>query len=1840
MSVTKRISLIKEITRIQQWGHSITSFTTLDEISEKLENLETVWSDFLKEQAAIEAISGKNEIDFQKIEGVQGRNLYEGAKQTLNVAYVNVSGGEPFDYSLIGKNIGGSSTSTMTTNPKPAIVTHTNKIIDSEIAGSSKSSNNNVQNKNTTPLGISVAKSKNITIAENGLHRVKTFATNAHVQNTSLALVRGHLGLLEQHWAAYMEASHLDENTTDEIHDDIAEMEILYIMTKGELEDLFSQFTTVTQTKSVPDVKLPRIELPKFNGTYESWTSFFDIFKSLVHNNKSLSGSQKLHYLKSSVEGEAAQLIRSYSITEANYSEAWAALATRYQNKRLIVNSHLKNILELPKLKLESASALRKLMDTFSECIRALNALDRPTDHWDDLLVFIFVGYMDGETRRLWELSLGDQMPLFVELRKFVETRCRSLEAAGPSLSNIRQPTAVSNHHKPRALLGSSDKSSCPICKENHVVSACPRFYKLYPGQRFRAAKSYGLCYNCLHNDHLTDNCTAPPCQICQRKHHSLLHYPERTSTTGFGPGPGPNPSVNVGVNSWNLEVLLSTATVSVETNNGMFIEAKVLLDSGSQTSFITERCFRKLQLVRKKASIPVSGLGNTSAGIARGYTHINIRSRFDDGMVVTVNALILDCITKRIPSKPVDKSKISIPLDMQLADPFFNEPQDVEILLGADVYGSIFIDGVIQTQQGITARQTIFGWVLSGPIIEPTRSLNFNAKISLCSHKNLENALRKFWEIESLEPTPQLSTEEQQCEQIFASTHSRDEHGRYKVHLPFNLETNPLGNSKRSAISSLVSLEKRFARQPHLRKDYAAFIDEYLSLGHMEPCTSDPADKDCFYLPHHPVLKQSTTTRLRVVFDASRQTHLGPSLNDKLLVGPKLQDDLVDILTRFRTYKYAFTSDIAKMYRQVLVEPSQCDFQRILWRDAENLEIKCFRLKTVTYGTASASYLATKALQQLAKDEADKFPLASGITLSDFYVDDLMSGSDSLHEALEIQKQLIALLEAGGMQLRKWASNCNTILQAVPFEHRECHTPLEIHKDESVKTLGMFWYPNFDYFGFKVDADSTSTMNLTKRIVLSQTAKLFDPLGFLAPVVISAKIFMQQLWSHGLDWDEQLPSHLVSTWTRYQNELPLLNNLQITRWLGTSKSQSCQLHGFCDSSEAAYGAAVYLRAIGANGSVHVNLIASKTRVAPVKKVCIPRLELCGASLLAKLLEHITRSIGLPDAECFAWTDSTVVLAWLQKPSNHWKTFVANRVSAIQSITSPQIWRHVPGVDNPADCASRGIFPAEIINHSLWWNGPSWLQLDNSHWPSRKNDHQTDIDERASNNISLLISITHNPLELLEKFSTLDRLKRVTAYIFRFFTNCRSPKSQRLTGWLTTLELTKAHNYWISFVQGLSFGTEIKEVAAGRPVGNKSVLKMLNPFLGADGLLRVGGRLEAAQIPYQRKHPIILSNKGHLIDVLISDFHIRNLHSGTQLTLSSMRQQYWVIGARNAVRAHIHRCVTCIRHRKNPGKQLMGNLPETRVTPSRPFLICGVDYAGPIILRLHAGRGNKTTKGYIALFVCFSTKAIHLELVSDLTTNAFLASFRRFTARRGKCTDIHSDCGTNFIGAQKELRELHAAIVQQLSDPQLGTTLANDGINWHFNPPAAPNMGGIWEAGVKSVKMHLRRIVGTTPMTFEEFSTVLTQIESCLNSRPLCQLNDDPNDNEALTPGHFLIGGPLNSLPDPSLDHLAISRLSRWQLCQKLVQHFWSRWRNEYLNTLQQRSKWWKTENNVKVGQLVLVIDDNQPPANWTLGRINEIFAGKDGLIRVASIKHKNGYIKRPISKLCLLPIM
>ncbi|XP_011687437.1 PREDICTED: uncharacterized protein LOC105449751 [Wasmannia auropunctata] len=399
----------------------------------------------------------------------------------------------------------------------------------------------------------------------------------------------------------------------------------------------------------------------------------------------------------------------------------------------------------------------------------------------------------------------------------------------------------------------------------------------------------------------------------------------------------------------------------------------------------------------------------------------------------------------------------------------------------------------------------------------------------------------------------------------------------------------------------------------------------------------------------------------------------------------------------------------------------------------------------------------------------------------------------------------------------------------------------------------------------------------------------------------------------------------------------------------------------------------------------------------------------------------------------------------------------------------------------------------------------------------------------------------------------------------------REIQPPRTSGPLTAKELESALRLWIRMVQRRAFRSELEAVTAGRGVPARSALRRVTPMVDPQGILRVGGRLRHALLSTDQMHPVILPPDSRLTHLVIDANHRRTLHGGTQATLAAVRQRFWIPRGRQLVRRHIHRCVRCVRWRAASPQPLMGSLPRARVTPGGLFLHTGVDFAGPIWLRTTKGRGHKAYKAFVCVFVCFSSRAVHLEVVSDYTSEAFIAAFRRFVARRGLCSAIYSDCGTNFVGADKQLRALFRSAGQEVHEI-LGQ-LAADGIQWHFNPPAAPHFGGLWEAAVKSTKNHLRRVIGEARLTFEEMTTFLAEVEACLNSRPLQALSDDPEDLDALTPGHFLIGRPLNAISEPSLRDVPPNRPSRWRLLQNMRDHLWHRWSQEYVQSLAPRPK-------------------------------------------------------------------
>jgi len=411
-----------------------------------------------------------------------------------------------------------------------------------------------------------------------------------------------------------------------------------------------------------------------------------------------------------------------------------------------------------------------------------------------------------------------------------------------------------------------------------------------------------------------------------------------------------------------------------------------------------------------------------------------------------------------------------------------------------------------------------------------------------------------------------------------------------------------------------------------------------------------------------------------------------------------------------------------------------------------------------------------------------------------------------------------------------------------------------------------------------------------------------------------------------------------------------------------------------------------------------------------------------------------------------------------------------------------------------------------------------------------------------------------------------------------------------------------------------------------------NALAQLAPFVDPQNIIRVGGRLKFSTLEEEAKHPILLPKESHLSLLIIRHYHLNFLHGGPRLILSMIQRRFWILSGRDAVRKFIFSCVKCTRFRASCPQPFMADLPFTRVQQHRPFTHIGMDYGGPFIVKEGRRRNSKTSKAYLALFICMTTKAVHLEVVSDLSTDAFLAALDRFVARRGIPSLIQSDCGTNFVGAARQLKMLFA------NEDVQGVLQSHVPCQWKFNPPAAPHFGGIWEAAIKSAKLHLKKVIGIQTLTMEELTTLVVRVEGVLNSRPVLPVSNDPNDLSALTPGHFLIGQPILTVPEPDFIDRPINRLTRWQLIKQAHQRFWTRWSREYLQTLQGRQKWYVRNPSLAVGDMVVINSPIRPPMAWQMGRITEVHPGPDGVIRVATVKTTDGILKRPAVKLVKLP--
>ena len=1640
-------------------------------------------------------------------------------------------------------------------------------------------------------------------------------------------------------------------------------------------------------------VKLPKLTIQPFDGDVTKWTPFWDCYDSAIHQNSSLTGSDKFNYLRSLLKGTAKEAVSGLMLTAANYEEAIGILKKRFGNRQQIISRHMDLLMNVEPITSHSnVKGLRQLYDVVESNVRSLKSLGVTADSYGSLLASVLMNKLPSELQLIIGRKIGDDdWKLDVILQELVQ-EIEARERTGAS--TVTQPKRPPKQMPTTAALLSSNAQQlrCCFCDQQHSSEKCKAVKGL--DDRKRALMKTGRCFLCLRKRHITRDCRVRTrCSECGGKHHPAI-CAGTNPRESEAPPPATNPPDRTPLNpeagsfqptSASLLVgargtaLLQTARVRIydPEKPGRSVDTRAILDTGSQQSYATQRVKDALGLkAHNHQSMSIATFGSDEQKTQVCDT-VRIGVVAKEGRDQELELLTVPFICQPLTPQPIDlcMTKYQHLSDLDLADhPNSGSVMEVDLLIGSDYYWSFVTGETRRGDGGPVAVRTKLGWVLSGMVPGQRSSHSLLTthvlRVDASPHhtENLEELLHSFWNLESLGiEDPESSVLEE-----FTKTVCFKE-GRYEVSLPWKDACPPLPDNYELSKKRLGGLLNRLKQSPDIMHEYDTIIKTQLQHGIVEEV--DQPDKSVtgriHYLPHHAVVrKDKETTKVRVVYDASARS-TGCSLNECLHRGPKFEQRILDILLRFRTYPVALTADLEKAFLMVSVSEEDRDVLRFLWVDDVGSDTPTTRFARVVFGVSSSPFLLNATLQcHLNQYTTSHTELVRRLTQS-MYVDDIVSGAQNEQQAYELYLDSKEVFRRGGFNLRKFVTNSAPLQQMINEQEGltvASNAPSRVsHSDETYtkatlgaalpmqfgeqKILGVRWDVGNDQlrFGFDDIARLATELEPTKRHLVSIVGRFYDPMGLLSPIVIRFKILFQELCSRKQEWDQTLDGDLLQKWNKLISELQCSPTMSLPRcfWsnCGDTSENSCTLYGFCDASKHAYAAVIYLVIESPSGR-YIRFVVSKTRVSPLKSQTIPRLELLSALLLARLMKSVTGSLEpeltLTQPKCY--TDSEVALYWIKGLNRVWKQFVQHRVAEIRTLLPSECWQHCPGAENPADLPSRGLAPSDLAASDLWINGPAWLGTATTDDPSQEVPMPTECaaELTVKNQPAALNLLVTNEGPSLSKiischdFSSIRRLIRVTAHVLRFVHNLKKKLEGNVSdddvATTASQDLAGAEVLWIKAAQ--------TELASDN---NFEKLKKQFNLFEDRGVWRCGGRLAYADVPFQEKYPVLLPKNHHLATLVVRAAHERVFHNGVKDTLTEVRSRFWILKGRALVKKIVHQCVVC---RKSEGNPYLGPspppLPEFRLKEDPPFTYTGVDFAGPLYVK--ASSATASSKVWICLYTCCVVRAVHLDIVPDMTTAAFIRSLKRFSARRGLPRKFVSDNGKTFKAVAK-------AIDTMMRDKAIQEYLSGLKVEWLFNLERAPWWGGVFERMVRMTKRCLKKMVGRARLTYEELNTVVIEVEAVINSRPLSYMTADDIE-QPLTPAHLIAGRRLLSLPDPvcheddfeiSANHLT----KRLAYLNRILDKFWKRWRNEYLAELRDSHRYGGKSSDatlVSVGDIVLVHDDSKPRGSWKLARIEEVIIGRDGrtrgaVLRVASASRRGTVLQRPLQRLYPLEI-
>ena len=1440
--------------------------------------------------------------------------------------------------------------------------------------------------------------------------------------------------------------------------------------------------------------------------------------------------------------------------------------------------------------------------------------------------------------------------------------------SAGENTSEVVKPSnAKQVKSSTENLQTQSKRLYCKLCQnEGHTLGYCHQFNTC--DSKLARLNDLGLCSRCAGPGHKAESCYGKQnklkfaCKICGTKEHITGLCPKNKSSSKIENNPKTAINLCLAQRLIDSNNILPTMTLYVRWGKRIQ-RVRCIVDTGSQRSYISADVVNKMWNVNDLRSFECNvetyngQETRTFHQIALGIEILNkvwsIPILVDEHLNIQLEMPGMNYIVANFKEAGYDL------LDAELLPANNNEVIAIDMLVGIDIIQHMPSFNIRKEMGGnclvIGNRVAPIGNALSflregqrvklnqclkqssdereqvktavNLVMDPVKSY-FNPLNHLLEDSTVDNGLEYLFSLESIgikaDEKELIDYDQEKVNKFRDGIIFKD--GHYHVELPWHEDKLHLVPSNFNVALKVLDRTMSTLKRKGLIAEYEKVFDKQLEEGIIEEIDVPENNFGNYvWIPHRPVVKteEQVTTKIRPVFNCSLKTCKEvPSLNEAAYTGIDLMGSILKLLLQFRTNNLTMLSDIKQAFLMIKLKKEE-DMNKFcfFWRKGNKL-VK-YRYRTIVFGFTASPFILNYVMQHHMNEvlnDKNKEKL-----VNNFYVDNLFVTGNDVNEMKKTYKIANEKMQHGGFELRSWSSNSIELRDEMKADEK-----LTEHGYTEEKVLGYRY--NVESDTLKIAPTKVETKLDTKRKVLSQITKVYDPLNFALPITVRGRIAMRKIWQAGFDWDQELPKEMCKEIEKLVKDTEMISEVTYPRQ-ALNEDHSYGLHIFCDSSTESYGFVAY--AVDRHDSS--TYLFSKSKLAPVKgkEYSIPKLELLGVSLAFKCLPTILEAYSKMKFEFInVCVDAQVVLNWLMnQPTSIKSKFIKNRLMEIKTLGDtirensgiPVHYHYVKSEENPADMVTKGVSYLNYLKQlNFWLTGPEWLTNDFESWPkypllSLSPEHKTKI----NNTLTLQPAKVNTGIININKYSNYNDLLRNTSYLFKFLTKLKGGDARQM-----------AKFYWIRKAQEECFKQEIEFLQSPTETNDKLIPPLvlnLNLFLDKEGILRSRGRIsKCLYYNYDVHNPILLPKTHKLTQLIINYCHGKVQHLGIGTTLNFLREQgYWIPKGRSAVKGTISDCTLCRKFNALAFKYpKFTDMPKHQMNLVQPFEHTGVDYTGHIWVR--NSENGVSTKMFILIFTCLNIRAVHFELLPDMTTKNFILAFQRFCNLYSIPRFLYSDNARTFLKGGSILE-------QSLNSNEFREELEKSGIKHIKIPLYSAWIGSAWERLIRVLKTCLFKTVGRAQLSYYELLTTLSNIKLAMNSRPLTY-RSSTDQLEFITPNSFLNLYRNNSLvlkvddqdiwteePGQHQMEASIDKMN------EILQNFKSLWYQNYLLSLREHSRNLYQQNwddRIKIGDIVLIKAPNKPRPFWMLGKVLEVIIGYDGKVRTVKLKQGNGSIE------------